>query len=593
MFRLLGPNSQGLRLALLRNIKQNSTLKLPGHENELQEDYQIRKNSSVAKSEPFAPLLTERRRSDTLSFDQLLRSARQYRKVRNKVNEPLTRTIQTLSDLFKDDSVKQSLSLLNIGQYASLLNDAVFRNRFLRLSSNSNRDSDSYNHAAVHNDIMLKEAILNLMDNVSSDQIRAIAPETVQNLLLSMCQYKAWPEIVNFWENGVNDEKLSLIFLNERILAVALPVAFSEQRYTYEQIIRLYDANVPNKDNADPDLVVSIGKIALQSEDYTRALDCMESLLKVYETDPDNRRMLKNLSELHLSFIGFSKDVNIATHFFNKVVEHELPYDAPLKAPHICSLLDNLLASGAGYDAPFDVWKKTLVVYAKDKFQQSVINSRYSMVNNKFLSIFFQLHPTLTEDAQAEMKKVIATYLQIKLVDEYFLNTLVSNYVWKDKSVFLQLVELYQIHHITCTPVSNRIILKKMGDIGDFSAGDIVERWNRSLADLDSAGFQYIPIADWAALRDATINSAYSEERTPVYLALLAAYKDFHQDAKAVNRFLKTWSHSPMAKTVARVTSEPEEEFTCDAAVEVPQFSKLKRNVDYKRYSRDLFDQQK
>lgn len=598
MFRLLAPNSQGLRQALLRNVNKNPGLKIAG-QNDFQKDYQIRNNSTTVLIKTDTPYVSKSsilkdksHASDVKTFDQLLRSAKQHKSVRNQVNEPLTRAIQSLSDLFKEDSIKENLSLLNIGQYASLLNDAVFRNRFSRLSSNSNRDSDSYNSDAHNKDIMLKEAILNLMDNVSSGQINGVIDaETIQNLLLSMCQYKAWTEIVNFWENGVNDEKLSELFLSERILSAVLPVAFNEERYTYDQIIKLYEANVKDKTKVNSDLTVSIGKIALKSEDYARALDAMESLLKVYEADPSNRRVLKNLSELHLSFIGYSKDVNIATHFFNKVIEHELPYDAPLKAPHVCTLLDNLMASNESYETIFDVWLKTTKVYSTDNFQQSAINSRYSMLNNKFLSIFFQLHPSLTQEAHSELKKLVAAYSQIKDVDEYFLNTLVSNYSWKDKTVFLQLLELYEIHKIRATPVSNRIILKKMGDIEEFTVGDIIDRWNRSLDHLDKLKFRYIPIADWAALRDCTILSPYGEQRTNVYLAILAAFKDYHQDAKAVARFVKTWLHSPLSKTVNRVTFEPESSFTCEEEIVVPRFNKLQKNVDYKKLSLEYLNQ--
>lgn len=603
MFRLLAPNSQGIRQALLRNVSKNHTgLKLAGQNGpvDLQKDYQIRGNSTISlnakDSTPFVghekkQIFSEKYSgADASTFDQILKSARQYKNVRTSLNPPLSEAIRSLSDLFKDDSVKKDLSLVNIGQYASLLNDAVFRNRFSRLSKNSDRDSDSYNNSSAMNDVMLKEAILNLMDNVSSGQITGVIhPETVKNLLLSMCQYKAWPEIVQFWENGVNDENLSQLFLNEKILAAVLPVAYDEQRYSYEQIIKLFETNTKDKANIDSDLHVSIGKIAIKNKDYARALDSMEALLRLLEEDSGNTRILKCLSELHLSFIGFSEDLKISTHFFNKVIEKELPYSVPLKAPHVAALLDKLMAKQENFETIFNIWKNTAAFYAKDKFQQSAINSRYSILNNKFLSIFFQLHPELTEESHNELRNIIAAYAQIKDVDEYFLNTLISNYNWGDKTVFLQLMELYPIHNIEYTTVSNRIVLKKMGDIADFTSVDIINRWNRSLARLDQELYRYIPIADWAALRDSTILSPYSEQRTPVYLALLAAYKDFHQDGRAVSRFAKTWLHSPLYSTVARVTKEPESNFTCEEEIVVPKFHNLRKNVDYKKLSKALF----
>lgn len=610
MFRLLAPNSQGIRQALLRNVSKNHTgLKLAGQNGpvDLQKDYQIRNNSTVTlnntknnnKKDTTTSFVRHEKKqifadkypgADASTFDQILRSARQHKNYRSSLNASLTEDIRSLSDLFKDESVKKDLSLVNIGQYASLLNDAVFRNRFSRLTNNSDRDSDSYNNSSAVNDVMLKEAILNLMDNVSSGQIRGVIhPETVKNLLLSMCQYKAWPEIVQFWENGVNDKNLSKLFLNEKILAAVLPVAYDEQRYTYQQIINLFETNTKDKDRIENELHVSIGKIAIKNKDYARALDSMEALLRLLEENTGNTKILKSLSELHLSFIGFSEDLKISTHFFNKVIEKDLPYSVPLKAPHVAALLDKLMASQTDFKTIFGIWKNTAAFYAKDKFQQSAINSRYSILNNKFLSIFFQLHPELTEESHNELRNIIAEYAKIKDVDEYFLNTLISNYNWGDKTVFLQLMELYPIHNIEYTTVSNRIVLKKMGEIADFTNADIINRWNRSLARLDQDKYRYIPIADWAALRDCTILSPYSEQRTPVYLALLNTYKDFHQDGRAVSRFAKTWLHSPLFSTVARVTQEPKTDFSCGEEIIIPKFNYLRRNVNYRDLSRDLF----
>lgn len=591
MFRLVTPNTGRFRLALLRNANKNHTgLKLG------QQDY-IRNNSSLTTetvNEKTAGS-TEKPQSvsDATDFTEALRSLRyeQRKTIKDaqEVDNSTSSAIKSLSEMLKHDSVKKGLSRYLVSQYAAALSEAVFRNRFTRLSKIRNRDSDSYDNPVVLNDIILKEAILSLMDNVSSGQLSwDLSPLTVSKLIVSMGQYKAWSEIVNFWENGVNDERMSEVFLSDMVLAVVLPVAYDENKYSYDQILSLFNKRTEGRDMVDASLHTAIGKIAIKNGDYPRALDSMEELLNQLDSQ-STTRMLRCMSDLHLAFIGYSNDLNILKHFFHKVIANDLPYNVALKTPQVTSLLDKMLATKKPFDEIFDIWKSTVGYYGRDNSGHSSINSRYSILNNHFLNIFFQVYPELTEEAHEQLRKIIATYVELKGVDEYFLNTLVSNYSWKDKTVFLQLLELYKIHQVRSTIITSRIILKKMGSVADFTASDIIDRWNRSLMVLDRAKYRYIPIADWAALRDSTILSEFVNLRKDLYLALLATYKDYHQDGKAVIRFVRNWMINPLGSTVARVSHEPENTFTVEEEINVPTFKHLRKNVDYKKLSEVLF----
>ncbi|GEQ68612.1 hypothetical protein JCM33374_g2280 [Metschnikowia sp. JCM 33374] len=493
-----------------------------------------------------------------------------------------------LTEMFQDNHVKCNLSVDDLYKYVNVLNEAVYSNRYSRLNESRNRDSDSYQNHTLSNDIWLKNAILDLADNLSHGPLRSLVqPQTLRKLLYAMLQLQVYPEMIKFWENGVNDPKQSSKYLKQSVLAVILPLTYSEKRFSYDQIIKLYEVNTKQMPHIIHGLSGSIGKIAIQEGDYSRALDCLELVLAYLESGKDKESTVhRTLAELHAAFIGECKDIKIAKHFFNKTIENQLPYNVPLKAPRIQSLMEHCVEANEPFETIFDVWKHTLTVYARDS--KNIMNARYSILNKAFCSIFFTMYPTLTEEGYAKLKEIIATYANIKAVDDIFLNNLISSYTWDDKVVFDQLVDNYAVYNVSETAVSYRVILKKMGGIKDFTNADILKRWNTTLHFLDGSGYSYIPIADWASLREATILSPYASTRTEFYLAVLNAYKNYHQDDKAVVRFVKNWFPRPQMKSIALVSSTPTPTFNTDVDVKIPSFQNLKENVDYNKVASNL-----
>ncbi|KAK6461389.1 protein RMD9, mitochondrial [Scheffersomyces coipomensis] len=503
--------------------------------------------------------------------------------------------VNNLFELFDDEAIRSNLTGSDLFHYAHALQIAVFYNRTNRLSGNKNRDRDQHSNN-YSEEMLLKNAVLNLAELIIGNEFQPIitAP-MIQMLFYSMLQFKFNTEIINLWENGINDKVNGKIYLSQEILGIVLPTCFENNRFTYEEILQVYELNTKDAKSIAHNLAASIGKIAITSGDYSRALDSLESLLQLYENQSGkpNRDLLHSLSELHLTFIGHCKDYRIAKHFFDKVIEHTLPYKVILKAPKVVSFLQNCNEANEPIDNIIYIWKSTINYY-KDNGAANVINARYSILNNGFFQLFFNRYPNLNQESFIKLREVISSYSEIKLIDETFLNTIISNYSWADKSVLNQLIENYSIYEVNRTPVSYRVSLKKMGELKDYSNQEILEKWNENLQCLESNRYNYIPVADWAALRDATIASPFPEQRTPLYLTVVNAYKNYMQDRKSCLKFLGNWSKRPdNYPQIARITTEENPDFNCDVEVVVPQFKFLRSNVDYKLVTKEITDNKK
>lgn len=617
MFRLLAHNTgSSLRPVILRNVRTNPSLKLTGTNNasiDLEKNFQFRNNSSAASAGPATITPQHQTKADHLflksadpilpvskgdsgitrkkvqRFEQLLHgSVGKTIKNRNLQLDKQLSNVRVLSELFHDDALKSNLSADNVYNYAGLLSEAIYNNRLNRLNDSRNRDSDLYQNLTLSNDIWLKNAILELAENLSTGPLRnLVSHQILRKLFFAMLQLQVNTEMIKFWEHGVNDPKHSSMYLKHTVLSVILPLTYSEKRFLYDQIIKLYEVNTKNLPYVAHHLSAAIGKVAIKEGDYLRALDCLELILAYLESGREKPTTIhRTLAELHAAFIGDCKDIKIARHFFNKTIENLLPYKVVLKAPHVQKLLEHCMEANEPYETILDFWKQTLTTYVNEPLAS--FNARYSIVNKAFFSVFFQMYPTLTEEGYTKLKEVISTYASIKPVDDFFLNNIITNCTWNDKVVFQQLVENYDVYDVTKTPVLYRVTLKKMGEIKEFSNSEILEQWNATLRFLDDAGYKYIPIADWASLREATILSPYSDSRSEFYLAVLHAYRNYHQDEKAVHRFVKYWISKPQKLAIARVSRESTPSFETDVEVTIPQFKNLRENVNYDSVASNL-----
>lgn len=517
-------------------------------------------------------------------FREQMTSLENYRRWGQNSGLGVSAYQQTMTQIFEaaqDSEVRNLFSQKDLSQYAAMLNNLLYKNRTDRLAGNRNRDSDLFLQGPeLHHEALLKSALLQLVENISQGEFRdELLPLALTHLLNAMNQSKMHIQMLQFWEDGVNDEVAGKHYLNPRVLSTVLPVAYDNKRFSYEEILHLYDVNTKGK--TYPLLLQVIGRIALEAGDHSRGFECMEALLRLYEDashPADRKTLLRCLSMLHLLFIGKCRDLEVARQFFDKVVLHDLPYTVILKCNQVTDLLQTCLELELPFEDILYFWSETVKFYQHEDQLRASLNLRYLMLHSKFFAIFFEQNPTLTADAYNKLRETIALYAQIKPMDEFFLNALISNYSWGDKVVLGQLMANYEIYHVKRTPVSYRVGMKKMGEIADFTDADILSRWNESLRFLDGEGFHYIPMADWAALRDATIKSPHAASRTNLYLAIANTYKDYIQDPTSVNRFVRFWFRQPVHNPVLDHMTEVEPPL---APVEVPVFQKLTKNVDF------------
>jgi hypothetical protein len=497
-------------------------------------------------------------------------------------------SLQGVFQLFDDDSVRSLMSQFELKSYVRLLNSAIFANRTTRLSGSKNRDKDQYNRS-FKDDVALKSAVLNLADVIiSGDFDKIISPHIITVLMSSMLQYQFYPEMINLWETGINSEQ-SAIYLSQSILAAILPVAYSNNRFTYEEILQIYELNVANAQQVQQNLLCSMGKISIMANDISRALDALEELLKLYENKlSQESQILASLCDLHLSFIGSCKDIKVSRHFFDKVtINRELPYNVVLKVPHVVSLLNNCYVNNEPLETILYFWKSTINHYGFEDSNRNILNSRYSILNNTMFQIFFKFYPELTSESFGKLREIIASYAEVRKVDETFLNTIINNYCWGNKEILEQLIDNYAIYGIERTPVSYRIALKKTGSLPDYTNEEILAKWNDSLKLLDDQDYKYIPIADWAAIRDATILSPYPE-RKQLYLSIVNIYKNYMQNKHACLRFIGNWTKdNANYPDIAKITSG-NPVFDGQNDIVIPEFKNLRENVDYKQYTQDL-----
>ncbi|EGV66186.1 hypothetical protein CANTEDRAFT_112666, partial [Yamadazyma tenuis ATCC 10573] len=394
----------------------------------------------------------------------------------------------------------------------------------------------------------------------------------------AMNQFQFYTESIDAWEQGVNDNKIGGIYLSEKVLSVVLPIAQKIERFSYEEICRIYELNTAKASDISPQLICSMGKISIAAGDYKKGLDFLESLLKYFEErkhNPSNANYY--LGDLHLSFIGSCDDVVVAKHFFDKVINYDLPYMVKLKVPYVQKLMENCHKNNESLDTILYFWKATVHHYATDK-RAVEINSRYSNLNNTMFKIFFKFYPELTTESFGKLKEIISDFNSIKPVDEIFLNTLITNYAWKDKVVFNQLIDNYTVFGINRTQVSYRVCLKKIGEIKGFTHEEISQKWSESLESLDEKRFKYIPNADWASIRDATIWSKEErDERIDLYWQIVHQYKNFMQDKSTCIRFVRNWMKNEHGYEDLKnhvVNGK-------DSELQTPNFKNLKRSVNF------------
>lgn len=611
MFRFVSTNAQqGIRPVLLQNLRNNSGIVIPnntisnstsvgigsGSPSSLNNNglgfYNSRFNSYSTRpvtKENYDDYIEKLKDDSTIKlaikdetkiklnyFKEQLVLFKQYKKLTDKNGQmAFSATCHNIIQCFDDAELRSVFNRTDLHNYIHALNFSIYHNRTNRLTSNKNIDKDQYSSTTSIDQNILKDTLLKLYNIILSGELKHIL--SVDSIVLffnAMNQFQFYNESIDVWELGVNDSKYGADYLNDKVLAVIFPIAYKINRFSYEEILRIYELNTSNSSAINPLLLCSMGKISISAGDYARGLDILETVIKLFENSDNVDAANYYLGDLHIAFIGSAKDITISKHFFDKVITYDLPYTVKLKVPYVQSLLENCVQSGESFDTIHYFWKSTISHYKNDT-RVMEINSRYAILNNTFFKIFYQLYPTLTPESFNKLKEIINSYNEVKGVDEVFLNTLISNYSWNDKAVFDQLLENYLIFNVDRTQVSYRVCLKKIGDIGAFTNEEILQKWNDSLISLDQKRFRYIPKADWASIRDATVTSEnYHEHRSELYWQIVGTYRNCFQDFKNCAIFIKNWLRHDTNKLAEMVGNKY-------PPVESPPLNNLTESVDF------------
>lgn len=597
MFRFVNA-SNSLRPVLLLNLRNNTGIIVPA--SPLQHSRfgfsDVRYNSSTTSSNHKVNAFIQQSQQDPLLkealdsgigvklnyFREQISLLNQYRLEGSNIESQraFSTTFHNILDLFNDSELRASFGMGDLLKYSLALNTSIHYNRINRLSGSKNRDKDQYKNENFLDELTMKRALLSLTEIISNGEMNKILNvSSLRNFFSAMRQFEFYNESIDVWEQGVNDNELSGLFLDDRVLSIILPIAYEIERFSYDEVARIYELNTKDRSFIDKDLISAIGKIAISAGDFNRGLDCLEQLLKIFDTPNQKNQVVHALGDLHLSFIGHCKDITISRHFFDKVIHYDLPYPVKLRVSHVQSLLQNCFDSNESLQEILYFWKGAISHYSSDK-KTIEMNARYAKLNNSFFQIFFKMYPELTDESFDELKQIIKTYNDTKSLDEPFMNTLITNYCWGDKNVFQQLVQNYDIYNIKRTQVSYRVALKSMGDINGFSNEEILEKWHDALTNLDKSKYTYIPNADWSSLRSATIQSQAQDDRRGLYFDIMGHYKDYFQDRKAAHNFIRLWlnNDSHILQDLNKVRNN--EAFT-SVVITTPQFHHLKPQVHF------------
>lgn len=509
-------------------------------------------------------------------------------------NASTYKDIEEISNLIQDEKFRQLMSEKDLYRYAANLYSATITLRKTRLGNSRNRDKDQA--SAFKEDVIYQTAILNLTELVAAgDFNNVLSSRILFKIFGTLLQFKLNAEIMSLWENGVsqseksNDNGVGQLYLSHDVLSIVLQVAYETKRFTYEEIKLIYNMSVNENEPVHPFLSDRIGQVAIMEGDHARGLDALEELMTLYEQKPAEKSILGGLAQLHLSFIGQCKDVVIAKRFFDKAVDSadSLPYVVILKAPYMVSFLENCINAGDSMEEVVDLWSRISAHYGETSAATN--SSKLATINAGLFKLFFDKYPEPNEESIKLLKLIFAKSPNI---DEVFLNTLISNMQWTEKSLVQDVIDAFERFNVDKSIISRRVILKQAGKV-DYSVPEILQLWNNLLAKLDAEHYKYIANADWSALRAAT---AFSEnyktkERLGLYLSLIKTYKNYMQHNGACINFIRGWIRDAnVYKEVSRITVEEDPHFENEVAIDVPQFQNLRENVDYRSVTKKVTD---
>ncbi|KAI5961640.1 RMD9 [Candida pseudojiufengensis] len=602
MFRLIN-SSQGLRPTLISKIKlaKNSTIPPSSSITPNPSIEFFRNNATITNTHTTNSnnnILNDRTTNDEYK-ERFQNYTHKYHKPShinrwNKSNDKEYKELNKLSNLLQDENFKNQLNEMNLYKYSANLYSATITSRRLRLGNSRNRDKDQED--AFNEDLTYQTAIINLTEMIAAgDFNKILSTRILFKVFGTLLQFKLYNEILNLWETGVSQSEeqdkntgVGQLYLSHDVLSIVLQVAYETKRFSYEEIKSIYNMSVNENEPIHPFLSDRIGQVAISEGDHARGLDALEALMNSYETNPEERSVLGGLAQLHLSFIGNCKDTTIAKRFLEKAIDKSdgLPYVVVLKAPYMASFLQNCYDAGDSMEEIIDYWSRISQHYHDN---MDDLSSKAATINTSLFKIFFTKYSEPNEDSLKFLKLI---FTKCPNIDEVFLNTLISNMIWKDKSLVQDVIDAFEKFKVNKSLISYRVILKQAGNV-NYSIEEILKLWNDLLNKLDQENYKYIANADWSSLRAATVFSENfkSKERESLYYSILKTYKNYMQHDKACINFLRGWiKDAKIYKQISKLTTEDNPKFENEIEIEIPNFENLKENVNYSKITKRITD---
>jgi len=447
-----------------------------------------------------------------------------------------------------------------VTKLAHLLHNGLRANRFqlARLSKKPDYDSRSF-HTEMDNFIRtsVREIISDILENkISITEVGAM------HLLTSLKEMKLDQETIGVWTAAMNNEFLKDLFLMPRVVGIVLPLMY-EAGSPFEDLNALFQESKKSTPTLHQNLAIGMIRTCLAANENSQALELFTELCS-----KANQATIPYLIEAHLTFIGDCKDITIASSFFEKAINREMPYKLNLQVNAVKTYLTNIWETNGNFNKIVEDWTKANKFYGRN-----IHHGISSSLNNVFFEIFFNKYKDDQNSGLIHLKEIISTYNEIKPIDEPFFNIIISKCgVWKDKTTVDSLYQAYDIYHVKKTQVSRRIYLKALGSVPSTEE-EILNSWYDLLKFSDSEGSNFIANADWAAIRDATVNSQVD----PKPLLYSQVFKKYGGYCRDYSQFRKIKQNAERSYETSKIFLDLEN--IDDSNVQLVDLRSIRKNV--------------
>lgn len=480
-------------------------------------------------------------------------------------------SIRKAMDIYHDLKGTPDFNEFYVGTLIHGLHTSLRANRsqLTRLSKKPDNDSKSF-----HNEMQffitdsLNEIIEDLLNNTIS-----VNENGAMHLLTSLKELKQETSALQLWSSTMNNESLKNVFLQQKVVGVLLPM-LQQSGTEFKDIENLYNESRATKKYVHSFLLSGMIRSCLSANEYEKALSYFDELCSL-----DIRLTASSLTDVHLAFIGESKNIEIASKFFEKAINNEIPYKLTLQVNNVKQFLENIWLVDRDFDKVLDVWVQTTNFYGRN-----IHHGISSSLNNTFFDIFFQNFNNDKEAGLLKLKEIISTYNGIKPIDEPFFNIIISRCVtWEDKEVIDSIYEAYSLYNLSKSSISRRVYLKSLGSV-EVSNEEIIKAWLDLIRNNDLEGYSYIANADWASLRDATVNSLYLHKKfenqdisilpkDELYCQLVDKFQIYCRDAEQFKRLRNISKVVPRLAQILPIKNKLD--------LEIPQYQSLRIREDF------------